>query len=122
MDDVVIVKAAHHLGDGVGFADVGEKLVAQSFAFGGTGDQPGNIDKFHRRRQHPLRFDDGSERIQPWIGHINDAGVRLDGAKGEVFGVNPGVGQGIEECRFSDVRQSNDAAVKSHCMFLSGFA
>ena len=33
MDDVVVVKAAHDVDDGVGFADVGEELVAQAFAF-----------------------------------------------------------------------------------------
>ena len=122
MDDVVVIKAAHHLGDGVGFADVGEELVAQAFAFGCARDESGDIDKFHRRRQHPLRFNDGRQRVQPRVGHVNDAGVRLNRAERVVLRVNPGVGQGIEECRFADVRQADDAAVKSHSMFPSGFA
>ncbi len=31
--DVVVLKATQHVGDGVAFADCGEKLVAQPFAF-----------------------------------------------------------------------------------------
>ena len=34
MNDVVVVKAAHHMDDGVALADVAQKLVAQTRALG----------------------------------------------------------------------------------------
>src|SRR5690606_3997568 len=43
VDDVAVVKAAHHMGDGVGLANVGQELVAQAFTFRGAGDEAGNV-------------------------------------------------------------------------------
>src|SRR5690606_8940126 len=47
VDDIVVIEATHHVGDGVGFADVGQELVAQAFTLGGAFNQAGNIDKLH---------------------------------------------------------------------------
>lgn len=49
MDDVVIVKAAHHLHDGVHFTDIRQELVAQSGSFRGALDQAGNVHEFNER-------------------------------------------------------------------------
>jgi len=53
---------------GVGFTDVGEKLVAQPFALAGTGNQAGNIDEFDDGRLNSLRLDDGRQGRQPGSG------------------------------------------------------
>ena len=50
MDDVFVLKAAHHVDDGVHLADVGEELVAQTLAVAGALDQTGDVDKLQRRR------------------------------------------------------------------------
>ena len=46
VDDVGVVEAADDVDDGVGFADVGEELVAEAFAFAGAGDEAGDVDEF----------------------------------------------------------------------------
>lgn len=43
MDNIIIVKAADYLHDGVHFTDVRQKLVAQAGSFRGSLDQTGNI-------------------------------------------------------------------------------
>jgi hypothetical protein len=64
MDDVFVVEAAYDIDDGVGFADVGQELVAQAFAFRGPGDQPGDIDELDDRRLDALRLDDGGQLLR----------------------------------------------------------
>ena len=51
--DIGVFEAAHHVGDGIGLADVGEELVAQSFAFGRARHQPGDVDELDDRRDRP---------------------------------------------------------------------
>ena len=45
MGDVVILETAQHMGHGIDFADIGQELVAQAFAFGGAAHQAGDVDK-----------------------------------------------------------------------------
>jgi hypothetical protein len=40
VNHVFVFEAANDVRDGVGFANVGQKLVAQPFAFGSAGDKP----------------------------------------------------------------------------------
>ena len=114
MNDIIVIKAAHNLRDGVCFANVGKELVAQAFAFGCTSNEAGDVHKFHGGRQDAFGFDDGGQRIQSWIGHVDNAGIWFNGAEGVVLGVNACVGQGIEEGGLADIWQADDAAVESH--------
>ncbi len=114
VDDVVILEATHHVRDGVGLTDVGQELVAQTFALGSASDQTRDVDEFHGGRNHLLRLDDLGQRIQARVRHRHDTGVRLDGAEGEVLGVNARLGQCIEESGLADVRQADDAAIETH--------
>ena len=45
MGDVAVLEAAHHMGDGVAFADVGEELVAEPLALRGAAHQAGDVDE-----------------------------------------------------------------------------
>jgi hypothetical protein len=45
MGDVGILETAHHMGDGVDLADVGEELIAEAFALGGAANQAGDVDE-----------------------------------------------------------------------------
>ena len=56
--DVFIGEAAHHVHDAIGFANGGKEFVAQSFAFGCTGNEAGNIDEFDDGRLYLLRLHD----------------------------------------------------------------
>src|SRR5690554_146070 len=120
VDDVFILKAPHYMGDGIGFADVGQKLVAQAFAFGGTLYQPGNVDKLHGGRQDPFRLDNFGQGIKARVGHGNDTAVGLNGAKGKVFGSNAGLGQGVEQGGLAYVGQTHNTAIKTHGWYLAG--
>ncbi len=48
--DVGILEAAHHVGDGVDLADIGEELVAEPLAFGSAAHQAGDVDEGQPRR------------------------------------------------------------------------
>ena len=87
----------------VGFADVGEELVAEAFTLGRASYQSGDIDKFNDRRDHLLRFDDDRQRGESRIGYFDNADIGLDGAERIVFRCNTGLGQGIEQGGFADV-------------------
>ena len=119
VDHVRVFKAAHHVDDGVGFADVRQELVAQAFALGCAGDQAGDVDEFHCCRKDAFRLDDVCQRLQARIGHFDHADVRFDGAERIVFGGDARLGQGIEQGRFTDVGQADDAAFEAHDKILS---
>ncbi len=114
VNHIVVFKTAHHVRDGIGLADVREKLVAQSFALGRARNQPGDVDKFHVRRQNPLRLDDNRQGIETRVGHGHDADVGIDGAERIIFRGDAGARQRVEECGLADVGQSDDTAFESH--------
>jgi outer membrane receptor protein involved in Fe transport len=114
VDHVVVLEAAHHVGDRVDFADVREELVAQALAAGGAGDQAGDVDELDRGRDHLLRLDDFGQRVEPGVRHRHHADVRLDRAEGEVGRGDAGLGQRVEQGRLADVRQADDAALDAH--------
>src|SRR3546814_10592699 len=43
VDDVVVLEAAHHVGDRIDLADVGEELVAKALAAGRARDEPCDV-------------------------------------------------------------------------------
>ena len=103
VNHVVIVKATHHVCNRIGFANIGEELIAQTFAFGRTCDQARNIDKLHRSKLHALWFDNFSQRIHARIGHFDHADIRLNRTKRVVFSRNTRFGQGVKKSGFADV-------------------
>ncbi|MNI45676.1 hypothetical protein D3C73_1001140 [compost metagenome] len=114
MDDVSVLEAAHHVGDRIHFADVGQELVAQAFAAGGTGHQAGDVDELDRGRDDLLRVDDRCQLVQARIRHRHDADVRFDGAEREVRRGDARLGQRVEQGRLADVGQADDAAFDTH--------
>ena len=114
VDDVVVFEAAHHVTDSFGFADVGQKLVAQAFTFRRAFNEACDINEFHRGRQNTLWFDDFSQFVQTRIGHRHDTGVRLNGTEGEVGRFNTRFSERIEQGGFADVGQTDDTAFESH--------
>ncbi|OIQ81649.1 hypothetical protein GALL_365730 [mine drainage metagenome] len=122
VDHVLVLEAAHDVDDGVGFADVGEELVAQAFALAGAGHEPGDVDELHHGRQHALRLDDGGELLQTRIGHLDHAHIGFDGAEGVVLGGDGALGQRVEERGLAHVGQSHDAAFEAHGRWCGGKA
>jgi hypothetical protein len=109
MHHVVVLKAAHHVHRGIGLANVGQKLVAQALPGAGTGNQAGNVDKFDDGTLDLLRVDDGRQRIKPRIGHLHNAHIGLNGAKGVVLRRDASLGQRVEQGRFTNIGQAHDA-------------
>ena len=114
MNHIVIDEAACDLGDGIGFADVREKLVAETFALGGAGDEAGDVHELHGGRQDLLRFDDLGQGIEARVRYADHADVRVDRAERIVLGRDLGLGQGVEQGGLADVRQADDAAFDAH--------
>ncbi len=114
MRHVVVLEAADDVRDRVGLADVRQELVAEALALRGAGHQPGDIDELHGRRNDFLRLGDVRQRLQARIGHLDHADVRLDRAERIVLGRDLRRRERIEQCRFANVRQADDAAGNSH--------
>ncbi len=112
--DVVVLETAHHHADGIGLADVGEKLVAQPLALRGAGDQPGDIDEFHGGGHHALRLDDLREPVEARVRHRHDTDVRIDGAERVVLRLDARLGQGVEQGGLAHVGQPDDTAFHAH--------
>src|SRR4029453_29367 len=79
VDDVVILKAADHLNDGVRLANVGQKLVAQPLALGSPADKPGDIDKLDSRRHDHGRLDISRQRFEPLVRKRHNTTGGVDG-------------------------------------------
>ncbi len=114
MDNVVVLEAAHHMGDGVDLADVAEKLVAESLALAGPGHQAGDIDEFHLGIDLVFGLDQGGQGIEPPVGHRHHADIGFDGAERVVGRLDAGGGKGVEYGRFADIGQADNAAAESH--------
>ena len=119
MHHIGIVKAAHHVDDGIGLADVGEKLVAQSFASGRARHQPGNVDELDDGWLDALRLDDLRQLIHARIRHLYNAYVWFDGTERIVFRRDARLGQRIEQGGFAHIGQADDSAFQTHVLSLS---
>ncbi len=104
MSYIVVFKCPHHVGDGVGLADMGEKLVAQPLSLSGTLHQAGNIHQFHGRGQHLLGLHDLRERGEPRIRDRHDPHIGIDGAEGIVLRRNLRRREGVEQGGLAHVR------------------
>ncbi len=82
MDDIVILKAADHMDNGVHFTDIGQELVAQSLSSGGTLDQTGNVHELDDCRGHLFGMKEIAQKFQPLIRYRNDTDIGVDRAEG----------------------------------------
>ena len=114
MDYVFIVKTSNHVDDGIGFPDVSQELVPQTFALRGARYQTRNINKFDNSWLNTLRLHDLGQSVQTRIRHFHNTHIRFNRAKRIVLGCNPRFGQGVEQGGFADVRQADDAAFEAH--------
>ena len=107
VDDVVIVKAAHHLHDGVHFTDIRQELVAQSGSFRGALDQAGNVHEFNERGDDFFRAGHVGKHLQAGVRHRDHAHVRINGAEGIIGRLGlAGSGDRVEEGGLADVGET----------------
>ena len=109
MGDVFIVEAAHHFHDGGAFADVGQKLVAETFALAGPAHETGDVHEVHGGVDGFGGLHELGERVDALVGHGHGGLVGLDGAEGIVggFGVLR-LGERIEQGGLAHVGQTDD--------------
>src|SRR5699024_3264648 len=93
--DVRVGEGTGDLADRLGFAYVGEELVAQAITLAGTLDDAGDVHEGHGRRQQLLAAEDLGELRQPRVGQRDHADVRIDGRERIVRGEDLGAGQGV---------------------------
>src|ERR1700751_2005743 len=104
--------------DGIDLPNGGEELVAETFALRGAAHQAGYVDEGDARRDDLLGLGKRAELFQARIWHRDLADVRLDGAEWIVGRLRRRrLRQRIEERRFADVRQADDAAFEAHDVF-----
>ena len=109
MDDVVVVKAAHHMHDGVALADVAQELVAQAGTLAGTLHQTGDVHELHDGGGLFVGLPHLGQLVQTLVRHGHDAAVGLDGAERIVGRLRVlGGGDGVEQGGLADVRQADD--------------
>ena len=121
MGDVVILKTADHLDDGGAFADIGQELIAQSFALAGAAHETGNINEIHAGMDGLFGLCLGGQGVHARVRHSHRSLVGLDGAEGIVGGLGIlSLGQGIEEGGLAHVGQPDDTDAESHAFSLWG--
>ena len=106
--DIFVVKAADHMDDGIGLADVGQELVAEARTLTGSLHQTGNVHELNDRRGLFVRLIDLCQLVQPCIRHCHHAYVGVNGAEGVVGAFSTGVGNGVEQGGLANIRQSHD--------------
>ena len=84
VDDIAIIKTTQHMEDRVSFPNIGQKLVAKSFAFAGSFDKASYINNIHSGGNHTLRLAHVGKHLQPLVRHIGRAEIRLNRAEREV--------------------------------------
>jgi len=112
--DIIVFEGAHDLADRVGFANVGEELVAQAFAFRSALDDACDVDEGDGGRHDLLRVHELGKHRQTVVRQRHDAGVRFDGGERIVFRQHVVTGQCVEHGGLADVRQSDDSDSKRH--------
>ena len=111
MRHIVVVETAQHVDDGIGCANVAQKFVAQSFAFGGTFYKAGDVHNLHcggDDRGRMLHFDQFG---QTFIGYGDNAHIGLDSAERKVGSLCFCIAQAVEKGRFPDIGQTHNTTL-----------
>ncbi|MPN63921.1 hypothetical protein SDC9_211688 [bioreactor metagenome] len=82
MNDIGIFKSPDDMDNGFDFTDMGQELVAQTFAFGSTFYQTGNIIELNRCFNFLFGMIHLGQAVQPLVRHRDDTDIGLNGAEG----------------------------------------
>ena len=118
MGHVGVLKAPHHMDDGIGGADIGQEFVAQALALGGALHQTGDVHEFHHGGGGLLGLIEVGKPAQPLVRHADHAYIGVDGAEGVIVRRHAGVGDGVEQGRFAHIGQTHDTKFHRWCISL----
>ena len=105
---IIVVEAAQHMDDSIGFADVPEEFITESLALRRTFHQSGNVDNLARGGHDASGMNNLCQTGEPLVGHGDYAHVGLNRTEGEVSCLCLGTRQTIEKRGFSHIGQSHD--------------
>mmetsp|Transcript_99441 Transcript_99441/g.197044 ORF Transcript_99441/g.197044 Transcript_99441/m.197044 type:complete len:228 (+) Transcript_99441:519-1202(+) len=112
--DIIVLKAAHHMYNGIHLPDVAKEFVTQAFTLGGTLDKARNVDILNLLRNFFLGLGHVRQLLQPSIGDCCPRHIWLDCAEGKVLSISLAIlTKCIEECALSYVRQADHASAQS---------
>ena len=115
MGDVGVLKTAQDVDDGIDFADIGQELVAEAFALGRAAHQTGDVDKLKGGGNDLNGFANLGQHAQARVRDADTTDIGFDRAERIIGGLcRGGRSQGIEQGRFADIGQADDAAVEAH--------
>ncbi len=109
VDDVLILKTAHHMHNGVHLSDMRQELVAQPLTLRRAFDQTRYIDELNHRRCVFFGLIHLCQHIQPAVGDGDNAHVGFDSAERIVRRLRARGGNGVEQRAFAHVGQSDNA-------------
>ena len=114
MDNIGVIKDAHHLSNGIGLANVGKELITQPLTLAGASNDAGDVDEGDSGRDDSLAAENASENLETIVGQIHHADVWLDGGEGVVRRQDRVFGERVKQSGLADIRESNDSNGESH--------
>ena len=108
---VVVLEAAQHVDYRIGVADVGQELVAQTLALGGSLDKTGYVDDLDSGGYDAFRIIYFGQLDQTLVRHGYHAYVGFDSTEREVGRLRLGIRQTVEKRRLAYIGQSDYSAL-----------
>ncbi len=113
VNDILILKATDHMGDGIDLPHIGEELIPQTLALTCPGHQSGNVNHLNGGRNKGGGSHQFGQRFQPGIRDLHHADIWIDGAEWIVGRLRlSGFSQGVEESAFTHIGQTYDSSLK----------
>ena len=109
MDDIIIIKATHHMHDGIRLPNIPEELVSEAFSLRSPLHKSRNIHKLDYRRGNLLGMIKVGKKLQTLIRNRYNAHIRVNGTEGVVCRLRTGLGNGIKEGGLSHIWQTYDS-------------
>ena len=107
MNDVIVLKAAYNVNDGIDLTDICKELVTEALALGSASYQTCDINKFKCGRGKLIGVVHFPELVKTAVGNGNYAHVGLDGAERIVCRFCACICKSVEERTFSYVRKTD---------------
>ena len=107
--DVVVDERPQHEHDRVDLADVGEELVAEALALAGALDEPADVDDLDRGVHDVLRLRHRRQPVEPLVGHLGDADVRVLGGERVRRGEGAAAGECVVQRTLARVGEPDEA-------------
>ena len=112
--DVFVIEAADDFHDGFAFTDVGQELVAESFALGSAFYKACDVHEFCNGGNDGFRIVDLDQFVEAAVRHAHHAHVRFDSAERIVGRFGTGIGDGVKDGGLAHVGEAYDTAFKTH--------